>query len=129
MTNKRVAALLEEIADLIEIEGTDARKAGAYRRAARTVSALRDDLRTYLQGDRLLTLPGIGPVIAGKIRDFYATGSTRLLDELRAKVPAGVQRLLAVPGLGPKTAGRLYHELGVDSPQALREALEDGRVA
>ena len=129
MTNKRVAALLEEIADLIEIEGTDARKAGAYRRAARTVSALRDDLRTYLQGDRLLTLPGIGPAIAGKIRDFYATGSTRLLDELRAKVPAGVQRLLAVPGLGPKTAGRLYHELGVDSPQALREALEDGRVA
>ncbi|WP_305849874.1 PHP domain-containing protein [Thermaerobacter sp. PB12/4term] len=129
MTNKRVAALLEEIADLVEIDGTDARKAGAYRRAARTVSALRDDLRQYLEGDRLLSLPGIGPAIAAKIRDFYATGSTRLLDELRARVPAGVQALLAVPGLGPRTAARLFHELGIDSPAALREALEDGRVA
>lgn len=129
MTNKRVAALLEEIADLVEIDGTDARKAGAYRRAARTVSALRDDLRQYLEGDRLLSLPGIGPAIAAKIRDFYATGSTRLLDELRARVPAGVQALLAVPGLGPRTAARLFHELGIDSPAALRDALEDGRVA
>lgn len=129
MTNKRVAALLEEIADLLEIDGTDARKAGAYRRAARTVSALRDDLRDYLEGDRLQTLPGIGPAIAGKIRDFYATGSTRLLDELRRRVPAGVQNLLAIPGLGPRTAARLYHELGIDSPAALRDALDDGRVA
>ncbi|HEY8552642.1 MAG TPA: PHP domain-containing protein [Thermaerobacter sp.] len=129
MTNKRVAALLEEIADLLEIDGTEARKAGAYRRAARTVSALRDDLRDYLEGDRLQTLPGIGPAIAAKIRDFYASGSTRLLDELRARVPAGVQALLAIPGLGPRTAGRLYHELGIDSVAALRDALEDGRVA
>lgn len=129
MTNKRVAALLEEIADLLEIDGREARKAGAYRRAARTVSALRDDLRAYLEGDRLQTLPGIGPAIAAKIRDFYASGSTRLLDELRARVPAGVQALLAIPGLGPRTAGRLYHELGIDSVASLREALEDGRVA
>ena len=129
ITNKTVAALLDEIADLLEIDGTEARKAGAYRRAARTVSALREDLRVYVEEDRLQELPGIGPAIAGKIRDFYDHGTTRLLEELRARVPEGVRALLAIPGLGPRTAGRLYHELGVSSPGELRQALASGAVA
>lgn len=129
ITNKTIAALLEEIADLVEIDGTDARKAGSYRRAARTVSGLREDLRAYYEGDRLQELPGIGPAIAAKIRDFYQRGSTRLLDELRAKIPEGVRALLAVPGLGPKTIGLLYRELGVTSAAELRRVLESGEAA
>ncbi|PZN12759.1 MAG: histidinol-phosphatase, partial [Bacillota bacterium] len=119
ITNKTVAALLEEIADLVEIDGTDARKAGSYRRAARTVSGLREDLWAYVAEDRLEELPGIGPAIAAKIRDFYQRGSTRLLDELRVRIPEGVRALLAVPGLGPRTLGRLYRGGGAPPPAAL----------
>lgn len=129
ITNKTVAALLEEIADLVEIDGTDARKAGSYRRAARTVSGLREDLRAYVEAGRLEELPGIGPAIAAKIRDFYERGSTRLLDELRARIPEGVRALLAVPGLGPRTLGRLYRELNVTSAADLRRVLESGAAA
>lgn len=129
ITNKTVAALLEEIADLVEIDGTEARKAASYRRAARTVSGLREDLRAYVETGRLEELPGIGPAIAAKIRDFYQRGSTRLLDELRARIPEGVRALLAVPGLGPRTLGRLYRELDVTSAADLRQVLESGAAA
>jgi DNA polymerase (family X) len=42
-----------------------------------------------------------------------------MLEELRAKVPAGVVELTRIPGCGPKTAMQIHDELGVDSIEAL----------
>src|SRR5205823_9936858 len=41
---------------------------------------------------------------------------------LRAKFPPGLVAITRLPGLGPKRARLLYSELGVDSPEKLREA-------
>ncbi|PZN08233.1 MAG: histidinol-phosphatase, partial [Bacillota bacterium] len=65
----------------------------------------------------------------GKVRGFFQGGSTRVLDELGARIPEGVRALLAVPGLGPRTLGRLYRELGVTSAADLRRVLESGAAA
>ncbi len=67
-------------------------------------------------------LAGIGATLEQKIRDLIETGDIPAAVKLRARFPAGLLAITALPGLGPKRARRLFDELGIDSPQALREA-------
>jgi DNA polymerase (family X) len=60
--------------------------------------------------------------------ELRETGSVEELDELRARVPAGLRTLLAVPGLGPKRARQVYDQLGITSVSELLDALHDQRL-
>lgn len=130
MENPEVAQVLEEIADLLEIQGANPYRVRAYRNAARTVRDQPEPLAELLRNSarRLEDLPGIGADLAGKIRTVLQTGSLPLLAELRRQVPAGVRELMRVPGVGPKRALALYQQLGVTSPADLRRAAEEHRV-
>jgi DNA polymerase (family 10) len=126
-TNDDVAALLAEYADLMAITGGDAFRIRSYEKAARSIAGYPDDLAT-LDASALSQIPNVGKAIAAKIREYLRTGSIHQLEELRAKVPAGVRRLTEVPGLGPKRAMVLYHERGIDSVDGLAAAIEAGRL-
>ena len=59
--NADIAAIFEEIADLLEIEGANPFRIRAYRNAARVVGEYGRELRALLgQGADLPKLPGIG---------------------------------------------------------------------
>ena len=59
--NADIAALFEEIADRLEIQGANPFRIRAYRNAARTLGELPQEARALLgQGDDLTRLPGIG---------------------------------------------------------------------
>ena len=126
-TNEEVAALLAEYADLIAITGGDAFRIRSYEKAARSIAGYPDDLAT-LDAAALAQIPNVGKAIAAKISEYLRTGSIHQLEELRAKVPAGVRRLTEVPGLGPKRAMVLYTRLGIDSVDGLAAAIEAGRL-
>jgi DNA polymerase (family 10) len=130
MENPEVARVLEEIADLLEIQGADPYRVRAYRNAARTVRDQPEPLAELLRNSdrRLEDLPAIGADLAGKIRTVLQTGSLPLLAELRRQVPAGVRELMRIPGVGPKRALALYRQLGVTSPADLRRAAKEHRV-
>jgi DNA polymerase (family 10) len=130
MENPEVAQVLEEIADLLEIQGADPYRVRAYRSAARTVRDQPEPLADFLRKSdrRLEDLPGIGADLAGKIRTILQTGTHPLLAELRRQVPAGVRELMRIPGVGPKRALALYQQLGVTSPADLRRAAEEHRI-
>ena len=49
-------------------------------------------------------------------------GTIPAAEKLRAKFPPGLIAITRLPGLGPKRARLLHSELGVDSPETLREA-------
>src|SRR5215831_18667153 len=91
-TNDEVAALLTEYADLTSITGGDRFRIRVYERAARAVAGYRVDLAT-LDGKGLREIPNVGASLAGKIEEYLRTGGIHRLEELRAKVPAGVRRL------------------------------------
>ncbi|MDX6396224.1 MAG: polymerase [Streptosporangiaceae bacterium] len=126
-TNDEVAALLEEYADLLAITGGDAFRIRSYEKAARSVAGYPDDLAT-LDAEALGRIPNVGKAIAAKIAEYLRTGGIHQLEELRAKVPAGVRRLTEVPGLGPKRAMVLYTERGIDSVDGLAAAIDAGRL-
>lgn len=127
--NADIAAIFEEIADLLEIEGANPFRIRAYRNAARVVGEYGRELRALLdKGADLPKLPGIGADLSGKIREIVTTGHCALLERLRGEVPASVTELLKIPGLGPKKVSALYHDLAVETPEQLLRMAREGRI-
>ncbi len=125
--NEEVAALLREYAELTVITGGDVFRVRNYEKAARSIRGWPADVG-QLDLKALRAIPGVGASIAAKIAEFGQTGAIKALDELRAKIPAGVLELTRVPGLGPKRALQLNHDLGVASVDDLAEAIKAGRL-
>jgi DNA polymerase (family 10) len=126
-TNDEVAALLQEYADLIAITGGEAYRARVYEKAARAIGGHHADVAT-LDAKGLREIPGVGRSIAEKVIEYLRTGSVSAVEELRAKIPAGVRRLTAIPTLGPKKALALYEELGISSVDELLDAIHAERL-
>ena len=128
MHNADIARAFDEIADLLELRGENPFRVRAYRNAARVVGELRLDVAaTLAEGRELPKLAGIGEDLLGKMREIAATGSCKLLGELRRKFPAGITELLTLPGLGPKRV-RMLHEKRIDSIAELERAAREGRL-
>ena len=127
--NADIAAIFDEIADLLEIEGDNPFRVRAYRVAARTLRDLDRDVAVMVaEGEDLTELPGIGEDLASKIKEIVETGTAAMLEEHRKKMPATLTSLLKIPGLGPKRVQTLYHKLGIRTLEDLRNAAQGGRV-
>ncbi|MES2370212.1 MAG: DNA polymerase/3'-5' exonuclease PolX [Pseudomonadota bacterium] len=127
--NADIAAVFEEIADRLEIQGANPFRIRAYRNAARTLGELPQEARALLEkGEDLTRLPGIGDDLAAKVREIVDTGRCSLLDRLRRELPPAVTELLQIPGLGPKRVKALYHDLEVQTVEQLYRAARDGRI-
>ena len=127
--NADVAALFEEVADLLAIQGENAFRIRAYRNAARTLNQLSRPVADLVAAEEDLSdLPDIGDDLAGKIATIVDTGTLPLRDELAQDIPPAVADLLRIPGLGPKRVRRLRDDLGVDSRADLKRAAEAGEV-
>ncbi|MEU1620126.1 DNA polymerase/3'-5' exonuclease PolX [Streptomyces sp. NPDC005722] len=125
--NDEVEALLREYADLIQITGGDAFKARAYEKAARAIGGHHEDVARL--GDKeLRKIPNVGKSVAEKVTEYLRTGTVPAVEELRARIPAGVREMTAIPTLGPKRAMMLYEELHIASVQELADAIHAERL-
>src|SRR3954452_9879461 len=109
--NAEVGALLVEIGDLLEVKGEQSFRINAYRRAARTIEDLREDIEDINSEGRLREIPGIGEALEQKISEDLEAGPLGYLERLRSDFPAELLTLLDVPGLGPKRARLIYDTL------------------
>ena len=130
MKNQEVAAVLNELADLLEILNVQW-KPNAYRKAARTIDSLSDDIadiykRGGLKG--LMELHGVGEGISKAIQEFLKTGTVKELKKLEKKVPKGVDEMMHLMGLGPKKAFKLYKKLRIHSLKDLEKAAKAGKI-
>jgi DNA polymerase (family 10) len=128
LTNAQIAAAFEELADLYELDGAVQYRVIAYRNAARTVRDSAVSVAQLARDGKVTELPNIGKTLEEKLLALDETGDIPSLVKLRAKIPVGLISVMHLPGFGPKRARRLYDELGVDSLDALRAAVEDGRL-
>lgn len=127
--NADIAAMFDEIADLLDIQGDNPFRIRAYRNAARTVLDLGRELRDMVAaGDDLTKLQGIGKDLADKIREIVETRTAQTLEKLREQLPPGITDLLQIPGLGPKRVKTLYKDLKIESLAQLEKAAKEGRV-
>ena len=129
MDNPTIARLLEETADLLEIDGGDSFRIRSYRRAAEAAEQTTVDLMTAADSTaRLLEIPGIGKGMAANLQAIAATGTLPLREELLAKYGAGLLELLKLPGMGPKTVALLWDAAKIAGIDQLAEAIEAGRL-
>ncbi|MCS7001547.1 MAG: DNA polymerase/3'-5' exonuclease PolX [Dehalococcoidia bacterium] len=126
-SNRDLAALFDEIGDLLEIRGENPFKVRAYRRAAETIAALPTPAAD-LDAAALRATPNIGDALADKIVERVTTGRLAFLERLYQSVPPTARELVRVPGVGPKTAGKLV-AAGIADRAALEAAAADGRLA
>ncbi|HEX6676423.1 MAG TPA: DNA polymerase/3'-5' exonuclease PolX [Actinomycetes bacterium] len=126
--NDEIANHFFELAALYELRGGEGFRVRAYERAARALSGHGSDLAALSERE-LAAIPGVGKAVAGKVREYLASGQIQTLERLRAEIPAGLRELVRVPGLGPRKARVLHEALGVDSVEELTAAVAAGRVA
>ena len=126
-SNAEAAEIFRTIADLLDVLG-EKFKPEAYRRAARSIESLTEDLSAVAARKELRGIPGVGEAIAEKIEEYLRTGTVPYYERLQREVPPGLVELMRIPGLGPKTARRFWVELGVDGPNELRDAIAAGRL-
>ncbi len=128
MTNAEIAAALDELAVLYQLDGADRYRVLAYVNSARTIKSEGRSVEEMAREGTVTDLPGVGKTLEEKILALIDTGEIPAAAKLKEKIPPGLIEINRIPGLGPKTVRRLHDELGVDGPDDLRKAAEAGKV-
>ena len=126
--NAELAERFEQLADLLELDGADAFRLSAYRRAAARIRESAVPVAQLALDRKATRLSGIGSTIEAKIVEYVETGDLSALAKLRERLPDGLVEVMHVPGLGPKTARKLWAELGIETLGDLRAAAEAERL-
>jgi len=127
MKNQLVSSILNEVADLMEMDSVDFRTK-AYRRAAHTVEIQSEAIEDIRKEGKLMELPGVGAKIAKKIEEIIDTGSLEYLENLKREFPVDYDQLMTVEGLGPKSIRQLYQELGVKTLDDLEKQAKNHHI-
>jgi DNA polymerase (family 10) len=129
MDKNQVAAIIDEIGTLLELQGENPFKCNAYHNAARALEQLQGSLPELIASGELGHTKAIGESIREKVTALVNSGHLPYYEELRAKFPAGVFDMLRVQGLGPKKVKALLDELGVDDLDKLKQACDADKVS
>ena len=119
---------IELLADMLELEGTEAFRVLAYRRAAQRIGETGGSIAQLALDGKAKQLQGIGKTIEEKIVQIVEKGEIEALTKRRERIPPDVVAFMRLPGLGPKTARRIWLELDVTTLTGLREAAEQERL-
>jgi DNA polymerase (family 10) len=128
VNNAEIAAALDELADLNELDGAVVYRVVAYRQAARSVRESPVSIDQLAELGSLTKLKGIGKTIEEKIGVLLETGEIPAAAKLKSKFPPGLVELTRLPGLGPKTARKIFEEAGIATVDELREAAVGERL-
>jgi len=131
MNNKKIADILYDIANLLDIKDVKYESI-AYRRAARSIEDESQNLKELFDIGgvaALMDIDGVGKGIAENIEYILINnGKSDKLDHLLKDISKGVLDILRIPGLGPKKVKILYNELKIDTKTKLKKAAKTGEI-
>jgi len=128
MKNKEMADLFNKMADILEFKGENPFKISAYRKAARILGDLTQDIEEIAKKGELKKIPGIGDGMAQKVEEYLKTGKVAKFEEIRRGVSDELIAMMEIPGMGPKTLSLIYKERGIKNLSELEKALENGSL-
>jgi DNA polymerase (family 10) len=128
VTNAEIAAALEELGILYELDGAVKYRVLAYSTAAKAIRESPVSVAELAAQGRATEVPGVGKTLAEKIDALLATGEIPAAVKLKAKFPPTLIEVTRVPGVGPKTARRLFEELEISSMEDLKAAAESEKI-
>lgn len=128
MENHRIADIFDEIANVLELQDESVFRIRSYRRGARVIRDLPEDVRTLAESGELLEVQGIGKSLAEKVEEILATGTSKFYEKIKKAPEYRLLPLLSIPGVGPKHAVQFYRALGVETVEDLEKAARNGRL-
>jgi DNA polymerase (family X) len=128
VTNAEIAAALDELGVLYELDGAVKYRVLAYGTAAKAIRESPVSVAELAREGRATEIPGVGKTLAEKIDALLQTGEIPAAVKLKARFPPTLIEVTRVPGVGAKTARRLFDELGVSSLEELKAAAEAEQV-
>ncbi len=129
MDKSQVAAVLDEIGTLLELQGENPFRCNAYHNAARAIEQVEGSLAEIVAAKKLGEIQGIGDTLQQKITALVTTGRLEFYDDLKRKIPGGLVEMLRLPGMGPKKVKALFDRLGIDTLEKLKASCDEGKVA
>src|SRR5262245_66446942 len=97
---------------MLELDGADAFRLSAYRRAATRIRESAVPVAQLALDKKATRLSGIGATIEGKIVEYTETGDMAALAKLRGKLATGLVDVMHRTGLGAKAARNARGECG-----------------
>src|SRR5947199_6968889 len=129
VTNRQIAEVLSNIADLLAFQSGNPYRIQAYRNAARGILDLPEPAADILARGEELPVPGLGERLRARIAELVEVGAMTIQNGVCMQtLPQGVRALMAVEHIGPNTAIRLFEELGIDTLEKLWWAAHQHRV-
>ncbi|HEV7399109.1 MAG TPA: DNA polymerase/3'-5' exonuclease PolX [Solirubrobacterales bacterium] len=128
MTNAEIAAALDELGVLYQLDGAVKYRVLAYSTAAKAIRESPVSVADLAAAGRATEVPGVGKTLAEKIDALIETGEIPAAVKLKAKFPPTLVEVTRVPGVGAKTARRLFDELGIATLEDLKAAAEGERI-
>lgn len=128
MNRKEIAAILEEIAILLELSGENPFKARSYENVARQILQCEEDIAELVREERLRDIKGVGETLEAKIAELVNTGRLDYYEKLKAKFPESLFDLFKIPGLGAKRIKTLYEDLSITTLGELEYACTENRL-
>lgn len=126
---QQVAAMLDEVAQLLELDGANPFEVRAYQNGSRAIAGLEGDIGDIVASGGLVGVPGLGKTLVARISELVTTGHMRIHDELMDRIPPGLRQMLRIPGLGAKRIRQINQALQISTLDELRQAAEDGKIA
>ncbi len=111
--NSTLAAMFQTMADSLAAHHANPYRIRAYRRAAKSLSRLPEDVAAFALRGALDQIPGIGRDLSSKIREFLRTGTIQAYEELKHPLPPDVLSWTSLPGLSEPVIHHLYFRLGI----------------
>ncbi|MCU0227108.1 MAG: DNA polymerase/3'-5' exonuclease PolX [Bryobacterales bacterium] len=129
-TNQRIAQLLTETADLMEIAQEDGFRIRSYRNAAAAIEGHPQQMADIAASDpgKLTAIKGIGKGIAFVIGEILERGSFERRDEMLTRYPPTALELLKIQGLGPKSIALLWEHYRVSTVDQLEALCREGKL-
>lgn len=130
MTNKEIAEVFGEIADILELKEENPFRIRSYRRAADVIFNQPVSLEEAISEDpeKVRSLPGIGDATFRKIRELAETGECKEHQQLLDEVPSGLLQMLELKDLGPKRIVLFWKSKGISTIDELEEAAAEEQL-
>ncbi|MBU3934387.1 DNA polymerase/3'-5' exonuclease PolX [Patescibacteria group bacterium] len=131
MENQEIAKILYDIARYLGMDGVPF-KPYAYEKVAMALESFDESVeKIYKEGGKkaLFKIPGVGEGIAKAIEECLKTGTIRIYEEYKKKLPIDLDALVKIEGMGSKKAKVLYKKLGIKNVKDLEKAAKSHKIA
>ena len=128
MENKAIAGHIKRLGQLMELYEGNSFKTKAYERAAQVIAKHPQALQDMPESERA-QISGIGKSTSTLLTELLSNGFIQSLKVLEDKTPADILTMLNTKGIGPKKTAIIWHELGIETLEALQIACENNQLA